>query len=75
MLETKKMGDLAATYYIPLALHNVASPIGTMASAHVAAACKNFLAMEYHARDVDWWGDLVGESMIVPANLRFALSD
>ena len=64
MLETKKMGDLAASYYIPLALHNVASPIGTMASAHVAAACKNFLAMEYHARDVEWWGDLVGEEIV-----------
>ncbi|MFC4986927.1 mandelate racemase/muconate lactonizing enzyme family protein [Saliphagus infecundisoli] len=62
MLETKKMADLAKAYYVPLALHNVSSPIGTMASAHVAAAASNFLAMEYHARDVDWWADLVAGS-------------
>jgi L-alanine-DL-glutamate epimerase-like enolase superfamily enzyme len=32
---------------------------------HVSAAIPNFLAMEYHARDVPWWDDLVrpiGES-------------
>jgi gluconate/galactonate dehydratase len=32
--------------------------------AYVAAACRNFLAMEYHARDVEWWSDLVDESLI-----------
>jgi L-alanine-DL-glutamate epimerase-like enolase superfamily enzyme len=25
----------------------------------VSAAIPNFLVMEYHAHDVDWWGDLV----------------
>lgn len=64
MLETKKMADMAKAYYIPLALHNVSSPIGTMAGAHVAAASSNFLAMEYHARDVGWWNDLVGEKLV-----------
>jgi len=64
MLEAKKIADMAKTYYIPLALHNVSSPIGTMASAHVAASASNFLALEYHARDVPWWGDLVGEELI-----------
>jgi len=64
MYETKKVADLAKAYSIPLALHNVASPVGTVASAHVAAASSNFLALEYHARDVDWWGDLVEESVL-----------
>jgi gluconate/galactonate dehydratase len=62
--ETRKIADLADTYYIPLALHNVSSPVGTMAGAHVAAAAPNFLALEYHARDVDFWGDLVEETVI-----------
>ncbi len=40
------------TYYIPVAPHNVASPIGTVAAAHVCAAMNNFLVMEYHAHGV-----------------------
>jgi len=59
MRETRKIADQADTYYVPMALHNVSSPVGTMAGVHVAAASPNFLALEYHARDVDWWSDLV----------------
>ena len=62
--ETRRIAELAELYEIPLSLHNVASPIGTMACVHVASACSNFLGLEYHARDVDWWGDLVGENLI-----------
>ncbi|ESP87105.1 Galactonate dehydratase [Candidatus Halobonum tyrrellensis G22] len=50
MYETKKAADMAKAYHIPLALHNVASPVGTVASVHVGAAASNFLALEYHAR-------------------------
>jgi gluconate/galactonate dehydratase len=64
MRETAKIADAADTYYIPLALHNVSSPLGTVAGAHVAAAAPNFLALEYHARDVDWWGDVVEEDVL-----------
>ncbi len=41
MRETRKIADLADMYYIPVAMHNVSSPIGTMASAQVAAAIPN----------------------------------
>lgn len=64
MHETRKAADLADDYYIPMALHNVSSPVATMAAAHVATSVPNFLALEYHARDVPWWDDLVGESII-----------
>lgn len=66
LLEAKKVADHANLYYIPLAPHNVASPIGTVASAHVCAAMNNFLVMEYHAHDVPWWGSLVdgGEPIV-----------
>jgi gluconate/galactonate dehydratase len=64
MRETRKIADHADTYYMPICLHNVSSPLGTIASAHVAATCPNFLALEYHARDVPWWDDLVEESVI-----------
>ncbi len=59
LLEFKKVADHANSYYIPMAPHNVASPIGTVASAHVSASISNFLVLEYHAHEVDWWGDLV----------------
>ena len=65
LLEAKKVADHADTYYIPVAPHNVASPVGTVAAAHVCAAMSNFLVMEFHAHDVPWWGDLVeGEPTI-----------
>ena len=59
LLEFKKVADHANLYYIPMAPHNVASPIGTVACGHVCAAISNYLVMEYHAYDVAWWGDLV----------------
>ncbi|HEY8446845.1 MAG TPA: mandelate racemase/muconate lactonizing enzyme family protein [Thermomicrobiales bacterium] len=66
LLEAKKVADHADTYYIPVAPHNVASPVGTVAAAHVCAAMNNFLVIEFHAHDVSWWGDLVdGEPPIV----------
>ncbi|MFB6141508.1 MAG: mandelate racemase/muconate lactonizing enzyme family protein [Halosimplex sp.] len=64
MHEVKKMANMAKAYHVPLALHNVASPVGTMGSAHVGAAASNFLALEYHARDVDWWDDVVEEDVL-----------
>ncbi|MFB6143081.1 MAG: mandelate racemase/muconate lactonizing enzyme family protein [Halorientalis sp.] len=65
MRETRKIADLADVYHIPLALHNVSSPVGTMAGVHVAASAPNFLALEYHARDVEWWADLVEEDVAI----------
>lgn len=59
LAEAKKVADHADMYYIPIAPHNVASPIGTVAGAHVCAAMNNFLVMEFHAQDVPWWDALV----------------
>ncbi|WP_336327304.1 mandelate racemase/muconate lactonizing enzyme family protein [Halovenus sp. HT40] len=64
MRETRKIADLANQYYIPVAMHNVSSPIGTVASAHVGSAIPNMLAVEYHSYELGWWGDLVEESII-----------
>jgi L-alanine-DL-glutamate epimerase-like enolase superfamily enzyme len=59
LLEAKKIADMADTYYIPMAAHNVSSPIGTVAACHACAGMHNFLVMEFHCRDVAWWNDLV----------------
>ena len=51
--ECRKIAEMADIYSIPFAPHNVSSPIGTMASAHVCATVPNFLVLEYH-----WFGRL-----------------
>ena len=64
MLETRKIADVANQYYIPVAMHNVSSPIATVAATHVGAAIPNALAVEYHSYELGWWEDLVEESVI-----------
>ena len=64
MRETRKIADVANQYYVPVAMHNVSSPVGTMASAHVAAAIPNSLAVEYHSYELPWWADLVEGTVI-----------
>jgi gluconate/galactonate dehydratase len=59
IMETKKIGDLAQEHGIAMSIHHNASPIATMASVHCAAATENFLALEIHTVDVDYWDDLV----------------
>jgi L-alanine-DL-glutamate epimerase-like enolase superfamily enzyme len=44
---------------IPVAPHNISSPVGTLTSAHFCAAIPNFLVLEFHASDVPFWNDLV----------------
>ncbi len=46
LLEAKKIADLAETHYIPVATHNVAGPIATIASANFAATVREFVAHE-----------------------------
>ena len=47
LLEAKKIADLAELYSIPVCAHNVCSPLGTLASAHCAAAIADFRAHEF----------------------------
>lgn len=65
MRETQKIANLADLYYVPIAMHNVASPIGTMASAQLAATIPNSMALEFHSYQLDWWGDLVEEDSLI----------
>jgi L-alanine-DL-glutamate epimerase-like enolase superfamily enzyme len=59
ILETKKIGDMAQDDGVAMAIHMAESPIAAMAAAHVATATENFMALEYHSADVDWWDDIV----------------
>jgi L-alanine-DL-glutamate epimerase-like enolase superfamily enzyme len=59
ILETKKIGDMAQEYGVPMAMHFAGSPVCCMANVHCAAATENFLVLENHSVDVPWWSDLV----------------
>jgi len=61
LLEFKAIMDMANLYYIPCGPHNMTSPIGTVATAHVCAATKNFIALEHHFQDFSWWENLIKE--------------
>lgn len=59
LLEAKKIADMADIYYIPIAAHNVSSPVGTLAACHACASMRNFTVLEFHGQDVEWWDNLV----------------
>jgi L-alanine-DL-glutamate epimerase-like enolase superfamily enzyme len=53
--EARRIADHAEMYDLAIAPHCIASPIGTMASAHFCAAIPNFVALEFHGQDVPFW--------------------
>jgi L-alanine-DL-glutamate epimerase-like enolase superfamily enzyme len=66
ILETHKIGDMAETYGVPMAMHFAGTPVSCMANVHCAAATLNFLALENHSLDVPWWSSLVEEGVKTP---------
>ena len=69
LAEAKKIADLAHTYYIPIAPHCQASPIGMMAACHAMATVPNFLVQEWHwghpAERLARWKQYVQEGDII----------
>ena len=57
--ETKKVGDYAEERGVQMNIHMAESPIAAMAAVHVAAATRNFVALEIHSVDVPWWKDII----------------
>ena len=76
ILETKKLGDLAAKYGASMAVHMCESPVASIAAAHMATACENFFALEHDSFDSPWWDDLViGPAKPVAQNGFTSVSD
>lgn len=59
LAEALRIANFADDQTIPIAPHNISSPVGTLASVHLCAAIPNFLALEFHASEVPFWNDLV----------------
>jgi galactonate dehydratase len=53
--ETRKIAAMAEAHYMPVAPHNACSPVGTMASVHLAACTPNFKIQESFDDMVEPW--------------------
>jgi L-alanine-DL-glutamate epimerase-like enolase superfamily enzyme len=73
--EIKRIAELAEIYYISVAPHNMTSPIGTVAAAHLCASLPNFLALEFHCGGIPWWESVVVGSTPVLGKGYIRLSD
>lgn len=73
--ECRKIANLAEMYYMPFAPHNVASPIGTMASAHVCGSIPNFLVLEFHWLHRDYWSTIITDKEDIIKNGFIELSN
>jgi L-alanine-DL-glutamate epimerase-like enolase superfamily enzyme len=73
--DTRRIAAYADVHSRPLAPHNIAGPIGTLASAHVCASIPNFLALEWHAASVPFFDDLVTLGRPLIENGYVALPD
>ncbi len=51
ILESKKISDLASQYGIATAYHNHNNPTTLFAAVHAAAACEQFMVLEFHNAD------------------------
>jgi L-alanine-DL-glutamate epimerase-like enolase superfamily enzyme len=59
LLETKRIANWAELYYMPMACHNLCSPVGTMAAAHACASIRSFIALESDSVELPHWQDIV----------------
>jgi len=62
--QAQRVAAESADRGIVIAPHNIAGPIGTAFAAQLSATMPNFLALEYHAQDVPFFGDLVDVPLI-----------
>ncbi len=59
LLETKKIGDFAQEHGISMAMHMAGNAVTWFSSIHCAAATENFLVMEHHNPDSEWYENIV----------------
>jgi L-alanine-DL-glutamate epimerase-like enolase superfamily enzyme len=64
-LHAREIGRLADAHSSSLAPHNIASPIGFLAAAHVCAATPNLLALEWHGASVPFFDTFVKEGPVI----------
>jgi L-alanine-DL-glutamate epimerase-like enolase superfamily enzyme len=58
-LETKRIADLAETFYLPMAAHNTGSVVCTLATANWASTIRDFVASETVVGKGGWMDEVV----------------
>jgi gluconate/galactonate dehydratase len=53
--EGRRISELAAVFDFEFSPHNISSPIGTMASAHLASTASTLGMLEFHAHEFPFW--------------------
>lgn len=59
IIETKRIAEYANLHGIPVMFHMAGSPVGCIASVHCACLVDDFISMENHSVDYDFWSDFV----------------
>ena len=57
--ELRRIAAICDVHAIPLAPHNLGSPVGTVAGVHVCASVPNVYRVEFRGGDAPWWHDVV----------------
>jgi len=70
LAETRKIAAMAEAHYMPVAPHNACSPVGTMASIHLAVATPNFKIQETFDDMVEPWvrDAIIGRPLVQDGN-------
>ena len=66
LAEGQRIANLANLYYVPIAPHCVASPLGTMAAGHCCVSVPNLLCLEWHwISRWERWNELVIDEPLI----------
>jgi galactonate dehydratase len=58
-IEIRRIAELAEMYHMSIAPHNMSSPVSSLAAVHICSTIPNFLALEYHSRNIPLWSQML----------------
>jgi galactonate dehydratase len=73
--ELQRIAQYAELHHRPVAFHGNGGALATIAAAHVAATCRNFLGVEYHFIETSWISEYVRRDVPLFRDGRIPLSD
>ena len=75
MHEMQRIANYAELNHLPVAMHGNGGALALVAACHVAAACRNFLGVEYHFIETPWLGAFVRREVPLFHEGKFVHSD
>ena len=73
--EARRIADYAELHHLPMAMHGNGGALATIAAAHVGAASRNFIGLEYHFIETPWIGDYVSREVPLFRDGHLPLTD